>query len=146
MNLKIGSALYNINVKSQFKKDSMALLRKVVKILGLSKGTYDIRYNQAGIACSGDAILHSNTFYVLFNLDSFPWVLVRTCKGRKDYTGGVNRQFMFSDLKTKGAEGLACFIKKILDSCEILGGVGGNKVGDRKRFVEPDIDDSFEQS
>lgn len=60
MNLVIGSAAYNETVKAKFKKEAMALLRRVVKILKLVKGTYDLRYNAAGIAgiaCSGDATL-----------------------------------------------------------------------------------------
>lgn len=118
----IGSASYNETTKAQFKKESMALLRKVVKILELAKGTYDLRYNPAGIACSGDATLHAGNFYVSFNLDICNWVLVRTCKGRKDYTGGPNWQYSFSRLADYGADGLAKFIKKVLkeNECETL--------------------------
>lgn len=114
MNLTLGSASYNETAKAKFKKDGMALLRKVVKLLGLEKDTYDVRYNAGGIAVSGDCTLHSDTFYVSFNLDGCNWVLVRTCKGRKDYTGGPNRQYPFDLLKKNGAEGLAEFIKKVL--------------------------------
>jgi len=117
MNLTVGSASYNETTKTQFKKDAMALLRKVVRILGLSKGTYDLRYNPAGIACSGDATLHGEDFYVSFNLDVCEWVLVRTCEGRKDYTGGPNRQYRFSQLVQEGAVGLADFISKIRVGC-----------------------------
>lgn len=114
MNLTLGSASYNETNKARFKKEEMALLRQVVKILGLQKGTYDLRYNPAGIACSGDATLHADTFYVQLNLDVCGWVLVRTCKGRKDYSGGPNCHYPFSALKSEGAEGLARFIQKIL--------------------------------
>ena len=117
MNLTIGSASYNETKKAQFKKDAMALLRKVVKLLGLEKGTYDLRYNPAGIACSGDATLHGEDIYVSFNLDVCEWVLVRTCKGRKDYTGGPNRQYRFAQLAEEGAEGLAEFIQHIRVGC-----------------------------
>lgn len=114
MNLTIGSASYNETAKTKFKKDGMALLRKVVKLLGLEKGTYDLRYNPGGIAVSGDCTLHSDTIYVSFNLDICNWVLVRTCKGREDYTGGPNRQYPFDRLQKEGAEGLTEFIKKVL--------------------------------
>lgn len=117
MNLTIGSASYNETAKATFKRESMALLRKVVKVLGLDKGTYDLRYDLAGIACSGDAILHTDDFYVSFNLDVSDWVLVRTCKGREDYTGGPNRQYCFAQLADEGAEGLAEFIKHIREGC-----------------------------
>jgi len=117
MNLTIGSASYNETAKARFKKDAMALLRKVVKILGLEKGTYDLRYNPAGIACSGDAILHGEDIYVSFNLDVCDWVLVRTCKGRRDYTGGPNRQYRFAQLAQEGAQGLADVITNIRGGC-----------------------------
>lgn len=110
MNLTLGSASYNEIVKAQFKKEGMALLRKVVKILGLAKGTYDLRYNAAGIACSGDCQLHADNFYVSFNLDSMDFVLCRTCKGRKDCAGGHNQWYPFRELKEHGAQGLATFI------------------------------------
>jgi len=113
MNLVLGSAAYNEKSKSAFKRDGMALLRKVVEILGLSKGTYNLRYNAAGIACSGDCILHSDTFYVSFNLDCCNWVLVRSCKGQKDYTGGPNKMYPFDRLQEEGAEGLAGFIRSL---------------------------------
>lgn len=113
MNLVIGSASYNESAKATFKKQGMALLRSVVKILELPKGSYDLRYNAAGIACSGDCILHADNFYVTFNLDHCNWVLVRSCKGRQDFSGGINRQFPFSRLQVEGAEGLAEFIRKI---------------------------------
>ena len=118
MNLTVGSASYNETAKARFKRESMALLRKVVKILELPKGTYDLRYNPAGIACSGDATLHAEDFYVSFNLDVSEWVLVRTCKGRKDYTGGTNRQFTFAKLAEEGAQGLATFIRGVLYGAE----------------------------
>jgi hypothetical protein len=112
MNLQLGSASYNEQVKATFKKEGMALLRKTVKLLGLAKVSYDLRYNAGGIAVSGDCTLHSETFYVTFNLD-FAGVLVRTCKGRKDYTGGPNRWYPFTLLQSDGAEGLAEFIRRI---------------------------------
>lgn len=116
MNLTLGSASYNDTAKARFKKESRALLRDVVAILGLEKGTYDLRYNRAGIACSGDASLHGEDIYVSFNLDCCDWVLVRTCKGRKDYQGGTNRQYRFAQLIEEGAEGLAAFIQSIREA------------------------------
>ena len=114
MNLAMGSASYNETNKARFKREAMALLRRVVKNLNLTEGTYDLRYNPAGIACSGDATLHADNFYVTFNLDVCDWVLVRTCNGRQDYRGGLNRQYSFKQLKRRGAVGLAEFIRSIL--------------------------------
>ena len=55
-------------------------------------------------------------FYVHFNLDLLDWVLVRRCKSQKDYIGGTNYQYAFTKLKTEGAEGLANFIRKVLNN------------------------------
>lgn len=117
MNLIVGSASYNETAKAKFKREAMALLRKVAKILGLVKGTYGIRYNPAGIACSGDATLHAEAVYVSFNLDVCDWVLVRKCRNRKDSMGGQNRQYGFAQLAEEGAEGLAAFIRNVRDGC-----------------------------
>lgn len=114
MNLKVGSASYHEVNKARFEKQSDALIRQVVKILGLPKGSYDNRYNPAGIACSGDRTLHTDKVYVSFNLDCMNAVLVRTCKGRKDYTGGRNQWFSFERLAETGAQGLAEFIQAVV--------------------------------
>ncbi len=75
--------------KMEFKKDSKKFLRDAAKQLELIKGSYDIRYNEGGIACSGDAILHSDGLYLHLNDFGFYW---RVVKGRKDYKGEYNRQ------------------------------------------------------
>lgn len=79
---------YNDAVKEGFKKASTKALRQIAKSLNLAPGTYDIRFNAGGIAVSGDAILHHEKFYINLNDGQFYW---RTCNGRKDYTGGMNR-------------------------------------------------------
>lgn len=93
--------------KAEFKRLSRKLLREVAKQLDLTKETYDIRWNEGGIAVSGDATLHHDKFYVMFNLDLCDWVLVRTCNGRKDYTGGPNMSYPFERL----ADGVEPFVK-----------------------------------
>jgi len=58
-----------------------------------SLGDADIRFNPGGIAVSGETTLHAGRVYVQFSGDYHgrSGVLVRSCKGRKDYTGGWNR-------------------------------------------------------
>ena len=96
----VGKCSYNVENKDKFKRASQKFLREVVKVLGLAKGEYDIRYNAAGIAVSGDATLHTDRVYVTFNADDFGagGILVRTCGGRKDYTGGRNQYFPFEGI------------------------------------------------
>lgn len=76
--------------KAVWKKQSMSFLRRVAKELNLTKEEYSIRFNAGGIAVSGDAILHHNSFYLHINDFGGFW---RTCKGQKDYTGGTNNNF-----------------------------------------------------
>jgi hypothetical protein len=84
------SAHYNDERKALYKKHAIKFVRTVAKALGLAKGTYDARFNAGGIAVSGDAILHTDDFYVHINDFGVYW---RKCHGRKDYTGEHNRQF-----------------------------------------------------
>jgi len=54
----------------------------------------DIRFNPGGPAVSGEVTLHTDHVYVQFSGDFHNdpslGVMVRTCKGRKDYSGGAN--------------------------------------------------------
>ena len=84
------SSSYNEEIKAVWKKKSLSFLRRVAKELHLVKGEYSIRFNPGGIAVSGDAILHHNQFYLHINDFGGYW---RTCKGQKDYCGGVNHNF-----------------------------------------------------
>ena len=65
-------------------------LRKVAKALGLDKADYDLRFNPGGIAVWGEVTLHTDTLYVQVSHGHDLGILARTCKGRKDYTGGTN--------------------------------------------------------
>jgi hypothetical protein len=94
MNLEVGSCAYNEVKKARFHREGGALLRKVAKLLRLKPEEYEIRWNAAGIAVSGDWTLHAGDVYVQINLE-IDWVLVRTCKGRKDYTGGPTGSIRF---------------------------------------------------
>jgi len=120
MNLTIGSCAWDEQRKATFKRSGMALLRKVAKLLDLKKGEYELRYNPAGIACSGDCTLHADNIYISFNLDCCEWVLVRKCKTQKDYTGGPNYAYPFESLKIEGAEGLAEFASAIMNDKQTL--------------------------
>lgn len=81
------------NQKKDWLKSGKAILKKLAKELELPDSSYDIRVNPAGPAVSGDIILHGEWLYVHLSqyacdCSNFMW---RTCKGRKDYTGGANR-------------------------------------------------------
>jgi hypothetical protein len=79
--------------KARFHRVAAKRLREVATLLGLHVGQYDVRSNKAGVAVSGEVTLHTDLVYVqvaYFAFDRSPRILYRTCKGRRDYTGGAN--------------------------------------------------------
>ena len=89
-------------VKDGMHRKGRAALKQVAAGLDLKPGTFDIRSNKAGIACSGEITLHHDEFYFQVQPDSFmkgQEILVRSCKGRKDYSGGGNTFISIQDLK-----------------------------------------------
>jgi hypothetical protein len=86
----------------------------LAKALDLPSGSYDLRSNMAGIAVSGEITLHAERIYVQASqpfggFDS--GILIRTCKGRKDYVGGPNN-FASLDLLHE-PEKLARVVKQV---------------------------------
>jgi len=89
-------------VKDDMHRKGRAALRAIAKGMDLQPGTFDIRSNKAGIACSGEITLHHDEFYFQMQPDSFlrgQEILVRSCKGRKDYGGGGNTFISIEDLR-----------------------------------------------
>ncbi len=78
---------YNDPVKRRFKKAAMKYVRDLAEQLQLPQDTFDIRWNEGGIAVSGEATLHHECFYLQISGTGAYW---RTCKGRRDYSGGNN--------------------------------------------------------
>ena len=84
---------YNNREKEGFHSTGRARLRKLAGELGFAKGSYDLRSNKGGIAVSGEVTLHHDRVYVQISqsvMGSDKGILIRTCQGRKDYTGGPN--------------------------------------------------------
>ena len=85
---------YADEAKRQFASKGKKVLKALAESMGLVKGTYDIRWNPGGPAVSGDITLHGESIYVNLSqtcLGLDYGFMYRTCKGRKDYTGGTNR-------------------------------------------------------
>ena len=92
---------YNPAWKEEYKRSSVRFLRQLAKELNLMPNDYDIRFNPGGIAVYGEAILHHKNFYIMIIPDSFSpnqHILYRTCKGLKDYSGGINQYTTFYQL------------------------------------------------
>ncbi|MCO5066791.1 MAG: hypothetical protein M9924_20665 [Rhizobiaceae bacterium] len=87
------SCSYDEQQKRRFHTTARSRLKKLAGELGLPPDSYDLRSNRAGIAVSGEVTLHHTTVYIQvgqFGLSSGHGILIRTCKGRKDYAGGPN--------------------------------------------------------
>lgn len=87
----------SLESKEGFHRAARSQLRKLADELGLEKGSYEIRSNRGGNAVSGEIVLHHDHVYVQVSQpvsgprDGYrSGVLIRTCKGRKDYAGGDN--------------------------------------------------------
>ncbi|MHA6645770.1 hypothetical protein [Mesorhizobium sp. A623] len=89
----IKSCAYDDAQKRRFHSTARSRLKLLATELRLPSGSFDIRSNKGGIAVSGEVTLHHDRVYIQvgqFGLSSGHGILIRTCKGRKDYTGGPN--------------------------------------------------------
>ena len=111
---------YNGNHKLSWHLEAQDRLRSLAKELGLSDRTYDIRSNMGGAAVSGEVTLHGEELYVQVSQGSggpAHGILIRTCEGRKDYTGGRNQFAHIMDLED--IKGLARHCEFILEGFEV---------------------------
>jgi len=79
--------------KRRFHSTARARLRQLANKLRFSVGSYDLRSSQGGVAVSGEITLHHEAVYIQVSqsaLGGGMGVLIRTCQGRRDYTGGPN--------------------------------------------------------
>lgn len=84
---------YDDAQKRAFHATARSRLRKLAGELRFSAGSYDLRSNKGGIAVSGEITLHHEQIYVQVcqpALRSDTGILIRTCEGRRDYSGGRN--------------------------------------------------------
>lgn len=84
---------YDDAQKRRFHSTVRARLRQLAVALRLAGGSFDLRSNQGGVAVSGEITLHHEAVYVQVSqsaLGRTMGILIRTCRGRRDYTGGHN--------------------------------------------------------
>ena len=90
---------YDPEQKRAFHTAARARLRRLAAELGLAPGSYDLRSNRGGMAVSGEVTLHHEAVYVQVCQPATghdTGVLIRTCRGRRDFTGGPN---LFASLR-----------------------------------------------
>ncbi|MCW5738167.1 MAG: hypothetical protein KIS73_28860 [Enhydrobacter sp.] len=79
--------------KRRFHTKARTRLRQLADQLGFCPGSYDLRNNAGGIAVSGEITLHHEAVYVQVSQPATgadTGILIRSCAGRRDYTGGRN--------------------------------------------------------
>jgi hypothetical protein len=84
---------YDDAQKRNFHLSGRKHLKALATALGFEPGSYDVRSNQGGVAVSGEVTLHHERIYVQICQPATGWdtgILIRTCQGRNDYTGGPN--------------------------------------------------------
>ncbi|MEW8139537.1 MAG: hypothetical protein AB2761_20940 [Candidatus Thiodiazotropha endolucinida] len=80
-------------LKDAFHQEGKKVFRHLAKLMGIKPDDYDVRSNKAGIAVSGEVTLHTASVYVQLSqpvVDGEHVLLMRSCQGRDDYTGGMN--------------------------------------------------------
>jgi hypothetical protein len=81
--------------KEVFHKLGRSFLRQLAKELELPPKSFDLRSNQGGMAVSGEVTLHAEKLYVQLDESAIGGggitVLYRSCRGRRDYSGGSNQ-------------------------------------------------------
>lgn len=96
---KSGKLSYNEVNKAMFHSLGMRVMRAIAKKLNLAPGTFDVRWNEAGIACSGEVMLHAEHLFIEFSEYCLGDVFMyRWCRDRKDSCGGANQWMMWDAL------------------------------------------------
>jgi len=91
---------YQHERKLEFHRLGKAVLKQVAQILNLPNGSYEIRSNMGGIAVGGEVTLHGENIYIQFSQSlSKGSFMFRSCKGRKDYSGGTNQWMQWKDME-----------------------------------------------
>jgi hypothetical protein len=84
---------YDENRKKAFHRAARQQLKALAFFCGWPPASFDLRSNMAGIAVSGEVTLHHEAIYISVSqtrLGGDCGILIRSCKGRQDYSGGTN--------------------------------------------------------
>lgn len=102
--------------KKEFHRLAKRQLKKLADDMGWKKGEYDLRSNMGGIAVSGEITLHHEDLYIQASQSmagSDKGLMIRTCEGRKDYTGGRNHFASLTKLDDGNRSELVKFCKQV---------------------------------
>lgn len=103
--LNVPKALLEPCVKKEtLHRSGKRLLLEIAGALKLLPEAYEIRSSKGGNGVMGEVILHSDHLYLMVHVTTGDLrVMYRTCKGRKDYCGGINHFVGVSELASATA-------------------------------------------
>jgi len=102
--------------KKEFHRIAKRQLKKLADAIGWAKGEYDLRSNNGSIAVSGEITLHHEDLYIQASQGfggGATGLMIRTCEGRNDYTGGHNHFASLSMLDDENRAKLVKFCEQI---------------------------------
>lgn len=106
---------HRVSQKETFARIGKKIAREIAKLMELAPGTFDIRYNKAGSAVMGDLRLHTDSLYLTLEPSCTGLgFMYRSCKSRKDYTGGRNQWAQYSELHD-----LSKLVEKLKKTAEV---------------------------
>ncbi len=127
----IKDCAYDEAQKQRFHAAARSRLLQLAAALRLPSGSYDLRSNKAGPAVSGEITLHQEAVYIQVSQSALGGgmdILIRTCRGRRDYTGGANNWAplrLLDDVRS-----FAAMVRRIaLGVADRPGGVGEEEGG-----------------
>lgn len=103
--LNIPKSLLDARVKKDtLHRSGKRLLLEIAAAVNMAPEAYDITSNKGGNGVMGEVTLHSDRLYLNVHvLNGELRVMYRTCNGRKDYCGGMNRYVGVSELASTTA-------------------------------------------
>lgn len=83
---------YDEAQKLAFHRAAAKSLKALADYLGWEKSSYRLSSNKAGPAVSGEITLHHERVYIQVSqsMGADHGILLRSCNGKRDYTGGPN--------------------------------------------------------
>lgn len=105
---------YHHQNKETFHALAKRACKQIAEALGLPKGSYDIRSNMGGIAVSGEVTLHAEHIYIQLGVGMLAGAFMyRSCKSRKDYSGGRNCWMLWEELASDFPAAIAKFKREM---------------------------------
>lgn len=104
--------------KEAFHSSARRMLKALAKDMGFAAGSFDIRSNKGGPAVSGEITLHHEDVYIQVSNPGNRQergLMIRTCEGRKDYTGGRNHFAPLTWLNDAERPKLAKLVEQVIE-------------------------------